>query len=144
VRIFLDFDGVLRRRSSPPSALDADCVEKFAQSVLWHPDVQVVISSAWRLVYSLRALRALFPSELGARVEGVTPEVARPQLRHRHDEILAYLHHRQLQATRWIAVDDRPQQFRPDASLLVVDPACGFDEACASRLRAWLAGGTES
>jgi hypothetical protein len=138
VRIFLDFDGVLRRLSSPSSALEPNCVDEFAQAVLWHPDAKVVISSTWRLAYSLRQLRALLPSELGKRVEGATPEIAGSRDYARHDEILDYLRRRRLQASAWLAVDDRAQQFRTGASVLVVDSTQGFDRACGAKLRRWL------
>ena len=33
MKIFLDFDGVLRRESSPKSRLDEDCVRNFEQAL---------------------------------------------------------------------------------------------------------------
>lgn len=138
MRIFLDFDGVLRPLSSPSAALDRSCVDEFAHAVLWHPDAKVVISSTWRLAYSLRALRMMLPAELGKRVEGATPEVGGSRDYARHDEILEYLRHRRLQGSTWLAVDDGPQHFRPGASVLVVDSTRGFDWACGAKLRQWL------
>jgi hypothetical protein len=48
-RVFVDFDGVLRRDGSPRERLDADCVERFADCVLAHDAARVVIASTWRL-----------------------------------------------------------------------------------------------
>lgn len=38
--IFLDFDGVLRRKQSPPYRLEADCLSAFAQSSTEAPKTQ--------------------------------------------------------------------------------------------------------
>jgi hypothetical protein len=140
MRVFVDFDGVLRRESSPRSALDADCIEHFAGAVLSHPEAKVVISSTWRLAYSLAALRRLFPPELAERIEGATPEELEAEEHARQVEIQSYLNRNGLHGMRWIAVDDDEEQFREGAPLLVVDPVRGFDAACAARLRQWLAG----
>ena len=137
-RIFLDFDGVLRRQTSPTSRLDADCVRSFEQVMLPHADARIVIASTWRLVHRLDALRQLFSTELAGRIEGVTPDVADAEEFVRHAEVLAYLQKRKLQGSRWIAVDDDEKAYRPGASVIRVDPAVGFDAACAPQLRAWL------
>lgn len=139
MRIFLDFDGVLRRLSSPPSRFDDDCVGHFTLAVLSHARAQVIISSTWRLAAPLDAMRRLFPAQLRPRIEGVTPELEIMQKYGRHAEVRRYLAQRGLDDAAWIAVDDDPENFPPGAPLLQVDPATGFDHACARRLRAWLA-----
>jgi hypothetical protein len=139
MRIFLDFDGVLRRQDSPRSRLDADCLEQFAAAVLSAPDARVVVSSTWRLVHSFASLRALFPPQLAARIEGATPNLPEAEEFARHDEVLAYLAGRQLRGSPWIAVDDDPEQYRPGVQLVLVDPAAGFDARCGVELRRLLA-----
>lgn len=141
MKIFLDFDGVLRRESSPNARLDADCVRTFGSAVLSHPDVRVVITSTWRLVQPLDALRSLFPTELRARIEGATPDFPEVEGYPRHAEIQAYLAVHAARGTRWIAIDDDAEQYQRGAPLILVNAATGFDEPCAQRLRNWLAYG---
>lgn len=138
LKIFLDFDGVLRRESSPRSRLDPDCVQAFERVVLAHPGAAVVIASTWRLVHRLDALRRLFSPSFASRIEGVTPDVPDAEEYARHAEVMAYLNRHKLHGVRWIAVDDDPEGYRPGANLIHVDPALGFDETCAGRLQAWL------
>ena len=140
MKIFLDFDGVLRRESSPRSALDPDCVRHFEEAVLSHPDARVVISSTWRLAYRLDGLKKLFSNEAAARIEGVTPVIDDVEDYQRHIEIQAYMNRDASRGIRWVAVDDDPDNFKPGAALILVDPAHGFDATCAVRLREWLAG----
>jgi hypothetical protein len=139
MRIFVDFDGVLRRESSPRSELEQDCVLRFQAAVLSHPQASVVIASTWRLVHKLGVLRALFPPELARRIEGVTPDVSDAEEYVRHMEIQEYLNRKRLHAERWIAVDDDAEQFKSGSSLLLVNAARGFDVECEHKLRAWLA-----
>jgi len=136
--VFLDFDGVLRRESSPKSQLDADCVENLESAVLGHKDAKVIIASTWRLVHSLDALRRLFSAGFASRIDGVTPDLPEEEEYARQAEIRAYIAKRGLQSARWIAVDDDSEQFRPNAPLVLVDPMRGFDQECAERLREWL------
>ena len=138
MKIFLDFDGVLRRESSPKSTLDQDCVRAFEQVVLTHPTAGVVIASTWRLVHRLDALRRLFSPGFAARIEGVTPDLPDVEEFVRHAEVTAYINKQKLHGVRWIAVDDDPEGYRPGTQLIHVDPVLGFDESCANRLQAWL------
>lgn len=141
MKIFLDFDGVLRRETSPTSRLDEDCVRNFEQAVLAHPEARVVIASTWRLVHRLDALRRLFSSGFASRIEGVTPDLPEAEEHARHAEVHAYISRNKLRGVRWIAVDDDPEAYRTGAPLIRVDPALGFNNECAQRLRAWLAQG---
>jgi hypothetical protein len=138
MRVFLDFDGVLRRESSPKSRLDADCVQCFQSAILSHAEAKVVIASTWRLVHRLDVLRKLFSPDFAARIEGITPDLAEAEEYVRHAEVRAYLSRNGLHGMRWIAIDDDPEQYRPDAPLIRVDPALGFDQACSKRLQDWL------
>lgn len=138
MRVFVDFDGVLRCDAAPPQQLEARCVAHFAQAVLGHPDAKVVIVSAWRLAHPLQALRALFPAALAERIEGVTPELPVGKAYLRRAEVLAYLQNDGRFGSAWIAVDDKPVLYGPDANVIAVDPAVGFDARCASELRQWL------
>src|SRR5271154_5464984 len=139
MNIFLDFDGVLRRNSSPKARLDEDCVRNFEAAVVAHPDARVIISSTWRLVHRLDALRRLFSSEFAPRIVGVTPDVPDTEDYPRQTEIHSYINRNGLHGARWIAVDDDAENFAPRAPLILVDPTRGFDEECARRLRDWMA-----
>lgn len=140
-RIFVDFDGVLRPDSASRDMLDAACVGRFAECVLTHSGARVVIASTWRLAYSLDELRAMFPLELAARIEGATPMLrAANYHRIRDDEVAAYLRKLGAASSHWIAVDDKPALYGPNAPVLAIDPACGFDDAAARALRCWLDG----
>ena len=139
MRIFLEFDGVLRRESSPKSRLDADCVRNLESAVLSHSEARVVITSTWRLVQPLHALRCLFSQELRARVEGVTPDFPEVEGYPRHAEVQAYLATHRASDSRWIAIDADADEYQPGAPLILVNAAIGFDETCAQRLRHWLA-----
>jgi len=136
MRVFLDFDGVLRPQGAFASRLNADCAAHFADAVLGIKGARIVVSSTWRLVYGLEALRRFFPAALRPLVEGATPDLGREYDEHvRHHECFAYLARRGLHGTRWIAVDDNADEFRPGAPLLLVDAARGFCADDALRLR---------
>lgn len=138
-RVFIDFDGVLRRDNAPRDTLDTDCVELFADCVLTHAAARVIIVSAWRLAFSFAALRAMFPPRLAPRIEGATPLLRTANInRIRGDEVAAYLHAVGAGACRWLAVDDKPALYGPNAPVLAVDPASGFDDTAAQALRRWL------
>ena len=141
LKIFLDFDGVLRRESSPKSQLDPDCIQHFESAVLSHQEARVVIASTWRLVHRIEDLRRLFSAGFATRIEGVTPDLPDADEYVRQAEIRAYLSRKALHSARWIAVDDGSEQFRSGAPLIRVDPALGFDNSCAQKLRAWMAQG---
>lgn len=138
MRIFLDFDGVLRRESSPKSRLDRDCVQRFEEVILQSADAKVVITSTWRLVHRLDALRRLFSPSFAGRIEGVTPDLPEVEEFARHAEVIAYMNRNKMSKMRWIAVDDDPEAYRPGAPLIRVDPSLGFDDRCAQELRAWI------
>jgi len=133
--IFLDFDGVLRRVTSDPSRFDPDCLACFESTIRPFPEVQVVISSTWRLAMSLGALRRRFSLDLADRIVGVTPEAPFDATHARYREIRAYLKKRGIEAVRWVAIDDEPRHYPKTAPLLLTDPANGFDASCAERLR---------
>lgn len=139
MKIFLDFDGVLRRESSPKSRLDQDCVHEFELAVASHADARVVITSTWRLVHQLDTLRRLFSRQFASRIEGITPDLPDVEDYARDAEVHAYLNLHGLTKTRWIAVDDDPDQYKPRSPVIRVDPSRGFDAKSANQLRDWLA-----
>ena len=138
--VFLDIDGVLRRIGSPLDVLDADCLGRFEAVVRAHPQVQIVISSSWRLVYGLDAIRARFAPDIGARIIGQTPWLEDRRKASRADEVLAYLASVD-GMPRWVALDDQPGVYadRGLADCVVpLDGEMGFDAVAAARLGAVL------
>jgi hypothetical protein len=153
--LFLDFDGVVH--PDPCGEAEKFCRLALVEQVLREfEDVEVVISSAWRLELAdlplerqLKSLCRHFSADIRPRVVGVTPNLwaARLWLReddlghHREDECRAWLQAHRPGLEAWIAVDDRGHWFQPDCAqlLLVEDPSVGFTEEHARKLRARLA-----
>lgn len=100
--LMLDIDGVLHPAQSG-SLIYLPLLETWLRQ---HQTVDVVISSNWRDTHTLNELRALFSPDLRERVIGTTPNLDDGC---REDEILALAsrHH----IARWVALDDRPQDF---------------------------------
>lgn len=100
--LMLDIDGVLHPAQSG-SLIYLPVLENWLRA---HPSVDVVISSNWRDSHSLDQLRAFFSEDLQERVIGTTPNL--PDA-YREDEIEAWAGAYGI--TRWIALDDRAQDF---------------------------------
>lgn len=149
--LFLDFDGVLH--PEPCFRREFFCHLPLLEQVLRDfPRVELVISSAWRLVYKYERecvpqMRKYFSPDIAARVVGVTPD---HRYRERADapgglgeslrewECRAWLDENRPAGAPWLALDDRPQWFSQDcANLLTTDYATGFtlDDAQALRQR---------
>jgi hypothetical protein len=140
VLIFLDIDGVLRRIGSPLDVLDADCLGRFEAVVRSHSQVQIVISSSWRLVYGLDAIRARFAPDIGARIIGHTPWFEDRRQASRADEVLAYLADFDGMPP-WVALDDQPEVYADRGlaeRVMPLDGATGFDAVAAAQLGALL------
>ena len=127
--IFLDIDGVLRRTSSPPYQLDYDLVanfKKFVTRIEGDEMVEIIITSTWKEVFSLDAIRAKLGFPLALKVCGTTKPLARPGGFERHREICQYLA-QEAKTLSWIAIDDQADHFPPGLeNLLLCDPTRGF------------------
>lgn len=132
--IFLDFDGVLRRETSPPCCFDQDCLEHFESAIRHCAISKIVISSTWRLAFSLNKLRSNFSSDVAERIIGKTPETLEEETYERHAEIMAYLEERKITAMPWVAIDDTPAHFPKGCPVIFTDPKKGFDAECADQL----------
>lgn len=159
VTLFLDFDGVLH--PEPCFTREFFCRLPLLEQILRDfPAVELVISSAWRLVYKYERecvpqMQKYFSADIAARVVGVTPDY---RYRERADapdrlgeslrewECRAWLQENRPMDAPWLAIDDRPEWFTPDcANLLITDCATGFtqDNAQALRQRLLLQSGGE-
>jgi hypothetical protein len=134
VLLFLDLDGVLRRRHAALYRLEADRLAAFEDALRWIPDAEVVITSTWREVMPLPKLRALFSEDLRGRIVGVTPLARLRDGHYRHREVLAYLRLHALSDTPWIAIDDNPDHYPAACDVLLIDPTRGFDREAARNL----------
>ena len=105
-----------------------------------HPAARIVISSSWRLVYGLDAIRARFAPDVGARIIGHTPWLEDRRQASRADEVLAYL--AGFDGTPpWVALDDQPEVYTDRGladRVIPLDGERGFDAVAAARLGAVL------
>src|ERR1035437_6497807 len=108
--LFLDFDGVLHPqyedRTIPIEV--AFCNLPLFESVMRDfSDVAIVISSTWRLQFSLDKLRAWFSPDIAQRIIDVTPNLdvvgSAPVLR--EQEILRWMSSNRTSDERWLAID---------------------------------------
>ena len=133
--VFLDLDGVLRRKDAPLYELEPGLVARFEQAARAIPDLQIVISSSWREAFGLDEIREHFAVGIAARIVGITPSVAVRDDFDRHREVLAYLKRRHPgEDVRWLAIDDDPENYRPGAPVILLDCNVGFDEAAAAEM----------
>jgi hypothetical protein len=133
--LFLDFDGVLHPFSRPNGPLAH--LPHFERVLREFPDVDIVISSAWREVHSLEQLRAFFSEDIASRIVDVTPEL--DSMDHpfiREAEIRAWLRSAGREREAWVALDDIPSFFSPACrNLLLVDTDVGFNQRTEEQLR---------
>jgi hypothetical protein len=130
VLIFLDFDGVLRRKEAPLHRFEKPQLAAFEGAVRRITDAEVVITSSWREVLGLAALRKLFSPDVAEKIVGVIPFGNQG----RYEEILAYLKEAGAGGRRWVVVDDDPYGYPSDTPLVLVDPTRGFGPEDARRL----------
>lgn len=113
--LFLDFDGVLHPWCCPRS--DYFCYLPRLEAVLRdYKDVEIVISSDWRLFFGLAQQRKRFSDDLASRVVGQTPSLDDGSLQQdgvRRREALAYLARSGSLNRPWCALDDRMDLWDP-------------------------------
>ncbi len=132
--LFLDFDGVLRRADSPKYRFDEDCLELFQETVRVLEPIEIVVSSSWKDAFSIGEIRARFAPDIAERIIGVTPSNLRREEYSRHREVRAFLRRRRWEHSRWTAIDDEPENYRPGANLVLTDSTRGFDAPAAETL----------
>ena len=129
--LFLDFDGVLHPNNQPGALFT--WVPRLAVWLDAWPEVDVVISSSWRVAHSQPEMVEMLGPLIGGRVVGCTPWVSQA----REDNVYpaakttVLTHERQVQIEAWmaaswepqrawVALDDMPYLFEPDCGRLVV------------------------
>ncbi len=139
--LFLDFDGVTHPWGE---AEDFRCLPLLEAVLREHPEVRIVISADWRMLFSLSELVAHFSEDLRSRIVGTTPHLV-PQRGHdlhglREREAMLWLaqHEPDLTAVSWCAIDDAPGNWLSRSHLILTDFKRGFTEEDAERLRRML------
>lgn len=132
--IFLDIDGVLHPADRRQGTFS--CLREFESLVRQFHDVEIVISSSWRIDYSIAHLRSMFSRDIAARIIGVTPDRSSSseviESFRREREIEDWLRENGRQHDRWVALDDCEWMYSPNCTQLVkIDPISGFDERAA-------------
>ena len=144
--LFLDFDGVLH---APRVDVLFARVPLFEQALNQYPNLDIVVSSSWRESHSLEELRSYFSQEFQPRLLGVTPVFPLHLVKWADDsgfflgsqglrqkEVEDYMFNHYPNATPWIAIDDQPELFSEDASLIYTPN--GFDEKSIEELAHWV------
>lgn len=130
--LFLDFDGVMHPAESGSLALMPNLI----RLLLAAPEVDVVLSTNWRLNASRDYLLDLFPVEIRHRIAGVTPEAEEGAFE-RERECEEYLARHSID--RAVAVDDDASLFSPSwHRLFLVDRYQGLTAEQAERLIGFL------
>jgi len=133
--LFLDFDGVLHPYAPWPHNEHVRS-KYFAflprlESVLREfPQVHVVVASDWRLHHTLDELRGFFAEDIRERVLGTTaPDMlATDRVGKRQLQAQQYLRDHNLVDVPWIAIDDTPNNYLPDAHLVLCQNMFGPQE----------------
>lgn len=133
--LFLDFDGVLHPVSREGGTFV--CLPHFESVIRDFPDVEIVISSAWREDHSLIELQSIFSTDISQRIIDVTPvlhHLSYPYVR--QTEIMFWLCEAGREYEGWIAIDDSDWLFSPACRhLILVDAGVGFSATSEKNLR---------
>jgi len=138
VYIFLDIDGVLKAltQGNTPNVFDQDCLDAFENVVRRYDNIKIVISSTWKLVYSLKKIRQLFSDDIQPLIAGMTPDTyGRIESYERYSEVLAYLKHVGDEDAEWIAIDDDPEHYPKKCAVILTESYIGFNHTSALELR---------
>jgi hypothetical protein len=139
--IFMDFDGVTHPWGE---AEDFRCLPLIEAVLRDFEEAQVVISSDWRMLFSLPKLRSRFSDDIRPRVLGVTPHILprRGSELHglREHEAMMWLeqHTDNVADAAWCALDDAPGNWVSRSKLVLTDFKRGFTEEDAVVLRCML------
>jgi hypothetical protein len=138
--IFLDIDGVLRRRTAPLYRLEEPLRRAFEGLLESLPAVRVVIASSWREGFSLDEIRGHFSPALRDRLVSVTPRATEREGAYREREVRAWLRRHAAPGTTWVALDDDASLYGRDAPLVWVDPDRGLDAEAVAAAKERLGG----
>ena len=134
ILLFLDFDGVVHRRTG--NVFDLECLSHIERVLNDFPTVKVIVASSWREHYSLDQLKQLLGKTIADKVIDETPLITGTYDQHvRYLEALKYLTDSGQQNVPWVALDDTPELYSADAPVICVDGLTGMTEREAEQLR---------
>lgn len=134
--LFLGINGVMRRRNSDRTKFESECLQNLENILDNFRFVKIVISSTWRLHYSLETIKKRFTPSLRNLVVGATPNLLANS---RYHEILVYLEKCKGKENAWLAIDDETNTFPLNCPIIQCDSQEGFDQNCAHLLEVILA-----
>jgi hypothetical protein len=132
--LFLDIDGVLRKKDTPFRKLDEESLERFEETLRSFPEVKIVITSIWRVAMTLAEFKKFFSPDIAERIIGVTPMSHYLEDHNRYKEVLSFLKEIENGSQKWIALEGDPDHFPTLNNVLLVDPDQGFDKVTAQHL----------
>ncbi len=141
--IFMDFDGVTHPWGEVEDFRSLPLIEAVVREF---DEVRIVISSDWRMLFSLEKLKARFAEDIRPRIAGASPHLLPKHgaelhgLREREAMLWLSQHEPKVDATAWCAVDDAPGNWMSRSRLLLTDFKRGFTEEDADALRRMLSG----
>ncbi|MDR1853586.1 MAG: hypothetical protein LBR05_01615 [Azoarcus sp.] len=136
--VFMDFDGVTHPWGE---AEDFRCLPLIEDVLRDFDEAQIVISSDWRMLFSLPKLRTRFSDDIRSRVLGVTPHILPRRgselhgLREQEAKMWLQQHTPDIDAASWCALDDAPGNWLSRSRLVLTDFKRGFTDEDASVLR---------
>lgn len=141
--IFMDFDGVTHPWGEVE---DFRCLPLIESVIREFEEAKIVISSDWRMLFSLQKLVGRFSDDIRPRVAGVTPHMLPKQgaelhgLRERESMLWLAQHEADMATAAWCAIDDAPGNWLSRSRLVLTDFKRGFTEEDAGALRRMLQG----
>lgn len=141
--IFMDFDGVTHPWGEVEDFRSLPLIESVIRE---YEEARIVISSDWRMLFSLSKLVRRFAEDIRPRVVGASPHLlprSGPELHGlREKEAMLWLaqHVEDISTARWCALDDAPGNWVTRSRLVLTDFKRGFTEEDAGVLRRMLEG----
>lgn len=141
--IFMDFDGVTHPWGEVEDFRSLPLIEGVVREF---EEARIVISSDWRMLFSLQKLKARFSEDIQPRIAGASPHVLPKQgvelhgLREREAMLWLGQHEPDVDTSAWCAIDDAPGNWMSRSRLLLTDFKRGFLDEDAAALRRMLEG----
>lgn len=139
--IFMDFDGVTHPWGEVEDFRSLPLIEAVVREF---EEARIVISSDWRMLFSLQKLKARFAEDIRPRIAGATPHLLPKHgaelhgLREREAMLWLAQHEADVEPAAWCALDDAPGNWMSRSRLLLTDFKRGFTEEDAQALRRML------
>jgi len=119
-------------QGNTPNVFNQDCLDAFENVIRRYDNIKIVISSTWKLVYSLKKIRQLFSDDIQPLVVGMTPDAyGQTTPYERHKEVLAYLKQNNIEDCNWVAIDDDPEHYPKKCTVILTEPFIGFNHTSA-------------